>query len=90
MKIIIVGCGKVGRALVGTLSSDGHDIVAIDTDPSVAAEINNIYDVICACGSGTDCDTLSEAGVERADLFVSVTGSDEFNMLAGFLAKRMG
>ena len=63
MKIIIVGCGKVGRALVGTLSSDGHDIVAIDTDPSVAAEINNIYDVICACGSGTDCDTLSEAGV---------------------------
>ena len=90
MKIIIVGCGKVGRALVGTLSSDGHDIVAIDTDPSVAAEINNIYDVICVCGSGTDCDTLSEAGVERADLFVSVTGSDEFNMLACFLAKRMG
>jgi trk system potassium uptake protein TrkA len=45
---------------------------------------------MCVCGSGTDSDTLSEAKVENAELVIAVTGSDEFNMLACFIAKRMG
>lgn len=90
MNIIIVGCGKIGSTILSSLLAEGHDIVAVDSDPEVISEISNIYDSMCVCGNGTDCDTLSEAGVEKAELFVAVTGSDELNMLSCFLAKRMG
>jgi len=90
MNIIIVGCGKIGSTIVSSLLEEGHDITAVDSDPAVISEISNIYDSMCVCGSGTDCDTLSEAGVENAELFVAVTGSDELNMLSCFLAKKMG
>ena len=90
MNIVIVGCGKIGSTIISSLLREGHDIVAVDSDPAVISEVSNIYDSMCVCGSGTDCDTLSEAGVENAELFVAVTGSDELNMLSCFLAKKMG
>ncbi len=90
MKIIIVGCGKIGTSIVQGMTVEGNDVVAIDSDPAVIEEIGNIYDVMCVCGNGTDCETLEEAGVSKAELFVAVTGSDEFNMLSCFLAARMG
>ena len=90
MKIVIVGCGKIGMTILSSLLQEGHDIVAVDTNPNVISEISNIYDSMCVCGNGADCETLSEAGVERADMFVAVTGSDELNMLSCFIAKRMG
>lgn len=90
MKIIIVGCGKIGTTILSSLLAEGHDIVAVDSDPEVISEISNIYDSMYLCGNGADCDTLSEADVEHTELFVSVTGSDEMNMLACFIAKRMG
>lgn len=90
MNIIIAGCGKIGTTILSSLLSEGHDIVAVDSDPEVISEISNIYDSMCVCGSGTDCDTLSEAGVERAELFVAATGSDELNMLSCFIARKMG
>jgi len=90
MNIVIVGCGKIGTTILSSLLSEGHDIVVIDSNPAVIAECSNIYDSMYVCGSGTDCDTLHEAGVEEAELFVAVTGSDELNMLSCFLAKRMG
>lgn len=90
MKIIIVGCGKIGTTILSSLLSEGHDIVAVDSNPGVISEISNIYDSMYVCGNAVDCDTLSEAGVENAELFVSCTGSDELNMLSCFLAKRMG
>ena len=90
MKIIIIGCGKIGTTILSSLLQEGHDIVAVDTNPDVISEISNIYDSMYVCGNGADCETLSEAGVERADMFVAVTGSDELNMLSCFMAKRMG
>lgn len=90
MNIVIVGCGKIGRTIISSLVNEGHDVVAIDENPAVIAEISDIYDVMCVCGNGADCDTLSEAQVEKADLFVAVAGSDELNMLSCFIAKRMG
>ncbi len=89
MNIIIVGCGKIGTTLLRSLVAEGHDVTAIDENPAVIEELNNIYDVIGVCGNGTDCDTLAEAGVADAELFVATTDSDEKNMLACFLAKRM-
>ncbi len=90
MKIIVVGCGKIGTALIESLVSEGHNVIAIDNSPEVLGEVTNIYDVISACGNGTDWDLLLEADVKDTDLFIAVTGSDELNMLSCFLAKRMG
>ncbi|MBQ2815727.1 MAG: Trk system potassium transporter TrkA [Clostridia bacterium] len=90
MNIIVVGCGKIGKTILASLVAEGHNVVALDSNPETINEITNLYDAIGICGNGNDCDTLSEAGVEKAELFVAVTGSDEFNMLSCFLARRMG
>ena len=90
MKIFIVGCGKIGSVLVSNLVAEGHDVTAIDSDPTVINELTNIYDVIGVPGNGVDCDILAEAGVAEAELFAAVTGSDEFNMLSCYIARKMG
>ena len=90
MKIIIFGCGKVGATIISSLTGEGHDIVAMDKAPSVVNEISTLYDVMGLCGTGVDSDAMREAGVEDAELFIAVTGSDELNMLACFLARKMG
>ncbi|MCQ2398962.1 MAG: Trk system potassium transporter TrkA [Clostridia bacterium] len=90
MKIVIVGCGKIGKTIIESLCQEKHDIVAIDNDPSVVTSVVNSYDVMAIQGSGTEYDTLKEAGVDTADLFISVTSLDELNMLACFAAKRLG
>ncbi len=90
MKIIVVGCGKIGNSILASLVNEGHDVIAVDVSQKVLTETTNIYDVMCVCGSGTDCEVLKEAEVDTAELFVAVTGSDEFNMLSCFIAERMG
>ncbi len=90
MKILVIGCGKIGTTLIESLSLEGHDIVAIDTSTDVITSVTNIYDVMGVCGSGCDCDTLIEADAEHADLVISVTDLDELNLLSCFLARRMG
>lgn len=90
MKMIVVGCGKIGASIISSVAGEGNDVVAVDSSPAVIDEIGNIYDVMCVCGNGADTETLEEAGVSKADLFVAVTNSDELNMLACFVAERMG
>ncbi len=90
MKIILVGCGKVGVALIGALVAEGHDMVVIDSRREVLDEMTNQFDVMCMEASGADCEALQEAGVDKAALFIAVTGSDELNMLMCFLARRQG
>ncbi len=90
MNITIVGCGKIGATILESLVAEGHDLVAIDSDPAVIAEITNIHDVMGVCGNGADSDTLTEAGIEKTELFVAVTDSDELNMLSCYIARCMG
>ena len=90
MRIILVGCGKVGVALISALVAEGHDVVVMDSKREVLDELTNQFDVMCLEGNGADCETLQEAGVDRTDLFIAVTGSDELNMLMCFLARRQG
>jgi len=90
MKIIVVGCGKIGRTIIESLVTEGHDIVAIDYEAEIVDEITNAYDVMGLVGNGADSDALSEAGVSDAELFIAVTNSDELNMLACFIARAMG
>lgn len=90
MKIIIVGCGKIGKNLVDRLVGEGHDVAVVDKDPVVIEDVTNAFDVIGLCGIGTDCEVLAEAGAGKADLVICVTGSDELNMLACFIARTLG
>lgn len=90
MKIIIFGCGKTGKTIIESLVDEGHDIVAVDKSHSVIEEITDLYDVMGLCGNGVDAETMTAAGLEDTELFIAVTGSDELNMLACFLARKNG
>lgn len=87
MRIVIAGCGKIGKAITGSLVADGHEVVVIDSKPEVIKTVSNTYDIMGICGSATDSDVLKDAGVNRAELFIALTGSDELNMLCCFMAK---
>ena len=88
MNIVIVGCGKVGLSLVEKLSEEGNDITVIDPDASRIQNVTNQYDVIGIVGSGANFDTLQQANIAEADIFIAVTGSDELNLLCCIVAKR--
>ncbi len=90
MRIIVVGCGKIGKAILQSMDQEDHDIIAIDNDPEIIAEVTNMFDVMTVCGNATSRELLSAAEVQKCDLFIAVTHSDEVNMLACFLAKKMG
>ena len=81
MKILIAGDGKLGETLARQLSSEGHEITLVDSDPSVLELSVNRYDVMAVQGNCAAMDVLREAGVETADLLVAVTGTDEVNLL---------
>lgn len=92
MKIIILGAGKVGKALTQHLSDEDYDydVVVIDLHAEKVEAIVNQYDALGIVGNGATFDILMEAGVEEADIIIAVTESDELNILACLMAKRMG
>ncbi len=90
MKIIIVGCGKVGCALAKQLSKENHNITVIDTNYNLVHTVSNSYDVMGIVGNGASNVVQSEADIEHTDLFIAVTGSDELNLLCCVIAKKTG
>lgn len=90
MNIIIVGAGKVGYTLAKYLSIDGDNITIIDNKETALEHINNNLDVMCVKGNCTSLKVLNEAGISEADLLISVTNSDELNMLCSLASKKLG
>lgn len=90
MKIIIVGCGKVGYTLMEQLSNENHDIVIIDEREEKIKSITSDLDAMGIVGNGVSYQTLCEAGIDKADLLIAVTGSDEQNLLCCVIAKKAG
>ncbi|GCF92254.1 potassium transporter peripheral membrane protein [Enterococcus florum] len=90
MKIIILGAGKVGKALVQHLSDEDHDLVIIDLHSEKVEKIVDQFDVFGISGNGATYDVLEEADIKEADIIIAVTDSDELNILACLMAKRMG
>ena len=90
MKIIIVGCGKVGYTLVEQLGSEDHDIVVIDEKPEKVSTITNNLDAMGIVGNGINHQTLIDAGITTADLLIAVTGDDEKNLLCCVIARKTG
>lgn len=90
MKIVVVGLGKVGRALTAQLAAEGHDLVVIDQNPEIIDNIVNIYDVRGVAGNGGCYDVQKEAFEGGADLLIATTSSDEINILSCLVAKKIG
>ena len=90
MKIIVLGCGKVGYNLAEQLTQEGHDITIIDSRDEKVENACNKLDVIGVQGNGTSYLVQEEVGVEDADLMIAVTDKDEINLLACLIAKKAG
>lgn len=90
MNIIIVGCGKVGTTLAEQLDQEGHDVTVIDNKGSVIDNITNTLDIMGIVGSGASSNVLMEAGIDKADLLIAVTGSDELNLLCCLIGRKAG
>lgn len=90
MKIIIVGCGKVGYALAEQLNEENHDITMIDTDSDKLEKALAVLDIQGIEGNGTSFRVQLEAGIKESDLLIAVTGQDEVNLLCCLIAKKAG
>ncbi|MBO6188388.1 MAG: Trk system potassium transporter TrkA [Prevotella sp.] len=90
MKIVIAGAGAVGTHLSKLLSRDHQDCVLIDDDPERLGDLDSRYDIMTIQGRTTSINTMKEAGVENADLFVGVTPDESRNMNACMIAHALG
>jgi trk system potassium uptake protein len=87
MYIVVVGGGRVGYYLTRALISQGHEVLVIEKNATVCELINEELGSICVRGDGCEASTLAEAGTERADMLVAVTGEDEDNLVSCQVAK---
>ena len=90
MNIIIVGCGRVGQTLAEKLNNDGNEVTVIDLSAENVRAVTDVVDVMGIVGNGAKHTTLHEAGIEKADLFIAVTNSDELNLLCCMIARKEG
>lgn len=90
MRVIIVGAGKVGNALVNQISRENVDIVVIDKSEACIEAITDAYDCNGFVGNGSCPELLKKAGIDAASMLVALTKSDETNVLCCSVAKAMG
>ena len=90
MHVIVIGMGQVGRHVLRTLESEGHDVVVIDHSRAVLDEIEEHHDCQTLEGYGASPKLLRTAGAGRADLVVAVTDHDEANLIAAVAAQSLG
>ena len=90
MKIIIVGCGKVGTSIATELNSEGHQIRVVDTNKFAVRRLADSIDAMGIEGNGAIYETLAEAEVSSADLVIAATARDEVNLYTCLLAKNSG
>ncbi len=86
----MVGAGEVGSYVADRLSREGHDVSVVDVDLNRVRAVGAQFDVLAVAGSGTHPSVLAEAGLEDCELVVSVTSSDEVNMMTSLIAKQQG
>ncbi len=88
MRVVILGCGRVGAALTQMMSAEGHDVTIIDQSSDAFSRLGQEFpQERTVLGDGTDEDVLKRAGIETADAFVAVTNGDNRNILAAQVAR---
>jgi trk system potassium uptake protein TrkA len=86
MKAVIIGCGRVGATIAGTLDADGHEVIILDVKSSAFDRLPGTFRGAAIRGDGTDEDVLRRAGAEDADVFLAMTEGDNRNVIAAQLA----
>lgn len=89
MYVVIIGGGRVGRDLARLLLPEGHDVVLMEKDEQLAEDLSKEFDALIIRGDGTDLEYLKDAGLNKADVLVAVTGDDNVNVIASQLAQRI-
>jgi trk system potassium uptake protein len=86
VKIVIVGCGRVGASAAELWDSAGHEVVILDISTRAFERLASTFGGTAVRGDGTDEDVLRRAGAEGADVFVSLTEGDNRNVMSAQLA----
>ncbi|HEY93147.1 MAG TPA: TrkA family potassium uptake protein [Dehalococcoidia bacterium] len=89
MKVVIMGCGRVGAQLAALLDAEGHLVTTLDTDAYSFRRLPPDFNGTALLGNGIDEEALIRAGIEEADAFVAVTQGDNRNVMAAQIAKHV-
>ena len=89
MKVVIMGCGRVGAEMAGILDREGHQVTVLDIDPDSFSQLPADFHGSVVVGNGIDQDVLGRVGVADADAFVAVTPGDNRNVMASQMAKHI-
>ena len=89
MKVVIMGCGRVGAQLAKTLDAEGHSVTIIDLDAHSFRWLPANFQGTALVGNGLDQEVLKRAGIENTDVFVVVTQGDNRNVMAAQIAKHI-
>ncbi|MFH1647887.1 MAG: TrkA family potassium uptake protein [Chloroflexota bacterium] len=89
MKIIIMGCGRVGARLATLLDEDGHEVTVLDNDTYSFRRLPSSFGGTALFGNGIDAEALKKAGIEEADVFVALTQGDNRNVMSCQIAKHV-
>ncbi len=89
MYVIIIGSGRMGAELATGLSAEGHDVVVVDKEKEAFKWLGTDFNGLTIVGTGIDEDVLKKAGIEKADVFVSLTSVDNVNIMAAQIAKEI-
>ncbi len=89
MKIVIMGCGRVGAQLAGLLDADGHTVTVLDNDAYSFRRLAPNFGGTALFGNGIDEEALKRAGIEDADVFVAMTQGDNRNVMAAQIARHI-
>jgi len=94
MKVVIMGCGRVGAWLARLLDADGHQVTVLDTNPYSFRRLSSPgplpdFNGTALVGNGIDEESLTRAGIEEADVFVALTQGDNRNIMAAQIAKHI-
>lgn len=88
MKLLIVGCGRVGSALANLYSHNGHEVSVLDEAAEAAANLGADFEGAFRQGAGLDVDLLKEAGIEDVDVCIAVTDGDNTNLVVAQIARQ--
>ncbi len=90
MKIVIIGAGEIGYDLASVLSKEKHDVTVVDHHRECLSKAADTIDCLTIVGNATSGKDLVNAGVDKADILISVTSVDEVNIIAAMMAKKLG
>ncbi|HXF70313.1 MAG TPA: TrkA family potassium uptake protein [Thermoflexus sp.] len=89
MRIVILGCGRLGAYLARRLAHEGHHVVVIDREREAFEGLGPDFPGETVVGMGIDSEVLRRAGIEQADVFIAVTGYDNTNIMAAEVAREI-